>query len=488
MKKIVRLTIENFQSHRFTQVEFVPGFNVIVGASDQGKSAIIRALKWLLFNEPRGADFIRVGATACQVTLVLADGTLVTRERTTSRNRYYLTLPGQEEVVFEGFGSRVPKEIQVALGVGKVTLDDNLETILNLGEQLAPPFLLAETGSVKAKALGRLYGVHIVDGALRETIRDLGRNQQERRRLETRLGELAASLSAYDDLPELALQLERIRTKLDQCSGVGQRLEHCATLQGDLADLEKMVAQARGLLQELAGIDGAANLVIKVAQGLDRLAALETLERELKEAEGGLARAASVLAATTTVEQGTALLARLTQGSEQVVAYGEVLQELQRADRGLAAARKVLDRTGTLPQAEQCLKGAADHLTRRVLAVNLRRDYCQTEETLAQIAGIMSHTTGLPQVRACLADFRDQAQRVCQLGDLAREYNTVQEILVKVQNNWQEAQAFLRERLEHYSRLLEGLGKCPLCFNDIDPTITKRILSQYNEEVQANGL
>src|SRR6185312_5624229 len=90
-KTIRNLRIENFQSHEVTEMAFDDGLNVIVGASDQGKSAVIRALRWLLFNEPRGSDFMRVGANNSRVTVELADGARVTRERTPSRNRYIVT-------------------------------------------------------------------------------------------------------------------------------------------------------------------------------------------------------------------------------------------------------------------------------------------------------------------------------------------------------------------------------------------------------------
>jgi exonuclease SbcC len=60
---IKKLSLRNFQSHRETDLEFSPGLNIIVGPSDQGKSAIIRALRWLFYNEPRGTGFIRVGET-----------------------------------------------------------------------------------------------------------------------------------------------------------------------------------------------------------------------------------------------------------------------------------------------------------------------------------------------------------------------------------------------------------------------------------------
>lgn len=61
MKRFERLLIENFQSHEQTEVFFTEGLNVFVGPSDSGKSAILRALRWVLYNEPKGTDFIRAG-------------------------------------------------------------------------------------------------------------------------------------------------------------------------------------------------------------------------------------------------------------------------------------------------------------------------------------------------------------------------------------------------------------------------------------------
>ena len=91
---IRHLIIENFQSHAHTEIELAPSLTVLVGESDTGKSAVIRALRWLLLNEPRGREFIRAGTTECRVTAILYDGTRITRERTPSRNRYLLLTSG----------------------------------------------------------------------------------------------------------------------------------------------------------------------------------------------------------------------------------------------------------------------------------------------------------------------------------------------------------------------------------------------------------
>src|SRR3989304_399576 len=140
---ISSLEILNFQSHAHTEVTFAPAgqLTVLVGESDAGKTACIRALKWLLFNQPDGIDFIRVGASMARVTVTLANGARITRERSKSVNRYLLDVPGQEEKKFEGFGrGAVPLEIIEACGIKMVSIGD-LELNLNLGSQLEGPFL-----------------------------------------------------------------------------------------------------------------------------------------------------------------------------------------------------------------------------------------------------------------------------------------------------------------------------------------------------------
>ncbi len=91
MKYLKTVILENFQSHKYSIVEFNEGLNVIVGPSDTGKSAIIRGIKWALYNEPAGDYFIREGGERdCTVTLEFSDNTKVKRYRSKSKNVYIL--------------------------------------------------------------------------------------------------------------------------------------------------------------------------------------------------------------------------------------------------------------------------------------------------------------------------------------------------------------------------------------------------------------
>ena len=133
MKYLKTVILKNFQSHKYSVIEFDRGLNVIVGPSDTGKSSIIRAIKWALYNEPSGDYFIRKGETDVEVSLLFSDGTKIKRYRSRSKNQYILYDKLGEEIKYEGFGLGVPEEIIEKIGIEKIYLDSDETNSINLG-------------------------------------------------------------------------------------------------------------------------------------------------------------------------------------------------------------------------------------------------------------------------------------------------------------------------------------------------------------------
>ena len=209
MAIIAKVKIENFQSHENTIIDFHSGLNIITGPSDNGKSAIIRAIKWVLFNEPRGTDFIRQGTSGAKVTIEMDNGNSIIRERSSCKNRYTVIYPDSEPKIFEGFGNDIPQEVVDAHGITKAYLDSNISSSLNIAEQLEGPFLLSETGSVRAKAIGRLIGIHIIDRAIKNTNVDLRRENQFKDKTSSELEEVESKLKEYEFLKDVEERLEK---------------------------------------------------------------------------------------------------------------------------------------------------------------------------------------------------------------------------------------------------------------------------------------
>lgn len=210
MRYIKKIILENFQSHKYSIIELNEELNVIVGPSDTGKSAIIRGLKWALYNEPSGDYFIREGEREASVTIEFSDNTIIKRYRSKSKNIYYLYKINGEELVFEGFGTNVPQEIIDEIGIEKIHLDSEESVSINLGEQLEGAFLLSEKSAIRASAIGRLVGVNVIDDALRESLKDNRNISTIRKTLDDSVLTLEEELKQYDYLSEINNKLNKI--------------------------------------------------------------------------------------------------------------------------------------------------------------------------------------------------------------------------------------------------------------------------------------
>lgn len=145
-----RLKIQNFQAHKELTLDFDEGVTTIVGPSDVGKSAIIRALIWVATNRPAGTEFIRDGAKMATVTLEVDDHVII-RERSKSINRY--TLDGTE---FTAFGTEPPKEVTDVLNLSGV----------NFQHQHDSPFWFSLPAGEVSRQLNEIVNLSVIDQTL----------------------------------------------------------------------------------------------------------------------------------------------------------------------------------------------------------------------------------------------------------------------------------------------------------------------------------
>lgn len=157
------ISLLNFQSHKDSTLHFSEGVNVIVGASDSGKTAIIRALRWLMTNKPSGDAFRSTWGGKTKVELFTDDAHIV-RSRD-AENEYILG-----DIHFKAFSTDVPKEITDALNFSD----------LNLQSQLDQPFLLSLSPGETASFFNRVAHLESIDkgtanvnSAIRELTADI---------------------------------------------------------------------------------------------------------------------------------------------------------------------------------------------------------------------------------------------------------------------------------------------------------------------------
>ncbi|MCD1147003.1 AAA family ATPase [Peptoniphilus sp. KCTC 25270] len=248
---IKKLILENFQSHKYSELDFSKGMNVIVGHSDSGKTSILRAIRWCLYNEPGGIDFLREGERQISVTIHFQNGVILTRLRSPSKNQYILQKPNEEDLILEGFGTLVPFEVEESTRISKTKLDDKRALPLNYAAQLDGPFLLNENDSFKAASIGRLVGVHIIDESMRDTLRDKKQITYDLKKKKEQQKDLEKQLESFDGLDDMIFKRDKVSHYMHQIDEIQKKISQLSIFQGKFSLLKEEMEKARRTIADL---------------------------------------------------------------------------------------------------------------------------------------------------------------------------------------------------------------------------------------------
>jgi exonuclease SbcC len=195
---IKSIEFENFQSHKHSILQFVPGVNIIIGLSDAGKSAVIRTLKWCMRNNPSGDEFRSWwgGDTVSQINF---DNGSIARIKKKGFNGYILT-QGKKVLEFTAIKTDVPDEVQQF-----INMDD-----VNLQQQLDSSFLLSKTSGEVAKYFNKIANLDKIDTATSNINSWISQLTQDIKYKEADLKENSEKLETFNYLEKLEIDVENL--------------------------------------------------------------------------------------------------------------------------------------------------------------------------------------------------------------------------------------------------------------------------------------
>jgi DNA repair ATPase RecN len=337
---LTRIKLVNFQKHANLEIHFDKRMTVVVGATDSGKSAVIRAIQWVCLNNLPGLAFMRHGAKAVRVELDV-DGHTIARYRAKSKNGY--SLDGKE---FASFGNSVPEPIKEILKVSE----------MNFQSQHDAPFWMSLPSGELARQLNEVVDLKVIDTsaahASLEYKRFYSRYKASQEMMESLDDDLQATnwivpcRKAWQATEAAMVQVSEAQERVDRVSDYIIRLEEWTARYGTA---KAIVTAAAGPIEV-----GAAVQATK-----DRLDTLLQARSKLRAASATIRKAAAV---------------------ENVVAAGQPLQAAQRR------LNRLSDRMARLEWYEHVLdEGVPDTSTLTQVAVSLTK----TRRTLFNIGSIL---------------------------------------------------------------------------------------------------
>lgn len=274
---ILSISATGFQSHVDTHLELCAGLNVITGATDSGKSAILRAIKWVALGEPSGDSFVNKAVGYAEVTIVTDEAT-ITKLRKGTKTSYSISR-GLETFVYEK--AEVPDEVKQLLGIDKSTFGD-FANVLNFAYQLDAPFLLSESPSAGAKVLGKLANAEIVDLAMKEASKSTHALQATQKQYKIEQVEKITALQNY-------LHLDTVKQLLDECEEMMKVVELNGAKQAELRNAADVHATSKERIESyeqailsFAGVRQAQQYMATAKRGAVNISLLTSLLQQYR--------------------------------------------------------------------------------------------------------------------------------------------------------------------------------------------------------------
>jgi len=215
---ITRIILRNFQRHEHLVLDLDP-VTTLVGSTDHGKSSVLRALRWVALNKPRGSEFIRHGTGRVSVTVRTENDGKVVRAKGKKDN--YYSFNGKK---YGSLGSEVPQNVSSLL-----SLDDT-----NFQLQFDPPFWFHLSPPEVSRQLNNVVDLSVIDSTMSSIAGDTRKAKAEYEVISTRYNTLLEERNglrwvkdAHEDLTRvegLEVRRESLTKQVDSLEGMLKRV------------------------------------------------------------------------------------------------------------------------------------------------------------------------------------------------------------------------------------------------------------------------
>jgi hypothetical protein len=261
---MINIEVKGFQSAEDLKFS-IDGFTAIVGRSNIGKSALVRALKCALTNA-EGVSFVRHGPD-CARTLrglktckcftsvhIVTEGFDLLWQKGDAVNLYLLN--GEK---YDHPGKGLP-EFLTTNGLAPVKVGDTLKSI-QIADQFYPIFLLDQSGGIVAETISDVSRLERINKATKLVEKDRRDVQATKKLREVDVDKLRIRLCSYDGLD----------TVLQRVDDVGHQFEAIEAKEGKLGTIKGYISKLHSLVVRVRDLKSVEAVEVPIIEEIDRL-------------------------------------------------------------------------------------------------------------------------------------------------------------------------------------------------------------------------
>ncbi len=260
---IKQILLKNFQIHKKLKIDLHENFTCIRGGNNHGKSSVIRALRWLFENSPRGDWMCRRSKSGKLLTaivkVVLKDDTVIKRVKGKDKNYYVVN--GEE---YHEIGGKIPKEVADALNLDKSLLTE-INKSLHIDGQDDDTFLVFDSGPNKARAVNIITGTNNIEKSILSFNKDKLRTNKERKFNKKKCEEHKVEADNIDGVLE-QIKIDKINGTHDSVLSSVNMIETLLKLQEEYEAVSQTIGRYKNLHKIYGRLLKADDIIIAIKE------------------------------------------------------------------------------------------------------------------------------------------------------------------------------------------------------------------------------
>lgn len=439
LRKIKKIRLMNFQIHKsFILEDIDEGMIALVGQSSSGKTAVLRAIKFCLYNQMPGnsvAATVTHGEHRVEVEITFNDGLSITRVRDIkNKDNYYLIERDGETTRLDTPGAGPVKEVILAHGMRPISFLTNKD-ILNYSSQHDAPFFINATPQERLRAIGTLSNTEVADAGIKLAASQVRENKKTASALRKELAEKNARLKEIGPLKQRKARLERVKGLIKTIQDLENKQEELESLteaisrmQGKISDLDKVLAEEEA--QNLAE-----TCVEKVIQSTEKLTEINKIRSAIISAETKIKDADDTLSVAPSDEEIENLL-------EDISLYLKLIDDIDRISD---------------------IKYAISQMTRGIK---------KADESIRQAEKVS-------EAESSLDDVIRYSQRLKELSVAKNNISTAKRRFEENERMEDSALSEYNDAVDKLIHAFDDAGVCPLCESELTENSAKKIVKEY---------
>lgn len=264
------IEIINFESWKKATLKLSPGVNTIIGESDQGKSGIVRALKWNMKNRPQGdefrGDYLTEKKDKVSVKTIYDDDSIIIRERDAIGGAKGVNNYIVNGTKLAALRADLPYEVNSIAKIKDVNIQSQ-----HPSEQY---FLLTEKPGEVAKMFNKVAGLSIMDESLSEINSRVREAKSNLTYCQNEITNLETKIKNGEWIPKALLMKEKIQILISRIEKEKEGKEKLKKLFNSIYIIKALLTKyskldsAKAELKNIYGID------LKLSQSKQKLTPL----------------------------------------------------------------------------------------------------------------------------------------------------------------------------------------------------------------------